>query len=68
MSNDITQVPVGSDHFTAQIILEACRADGLTVELLGTSHGAHPGFGAEQYLLVRTDEIAAVQAIIAASQ
>lgn len=67
MSNDLTQVAVGSDMFTAQIILEACRADGLTVELLGTSTGAQPGFGSEQYLLVRTEDLPAVQAIIADS-
>lgn len=62
----LTEISLGSDLFRAQIITEACRDQGLKVELLGTESGAHPNStGADQRLLVRAEDIDAVRAVIA---
>lgn len=65
MTDDIVQIPIGPDLFAAQLAAEACRAEGLRVELLGGESGAHPtSTGMEQVLLVRGEDLAQAREIL----
>lgn len=61
--DDLTYVPLGSDRFRAQVIAEACHSAGLNVKLLVADDS---GYGAVQAhrLLVRTDEVDKVMAVV----
>jgi hypothetical protein len=62
---EIVTVAVGSDAFRAQVIAEACRAEGLKVELLTSEMGARPTtVGVEQQLLVRAPDVEKVREIL----
>jgi hypothetical protein len=66
---DVVSVPVGSDIFSAQVIAEACRAEGLRVELLTTEMAARPNtVGVQQQLLVRAEDVERVQEILRRQQ
>jgi hypothetical protein len=61
----IVALPIGGDIFRAQVIAEACRAEGLNVQLLTTELGAHPSaVGPEQQLLVRSEDVDKVREIL----
>lgn len=65
--DDPTYVPVGTDRFRAQVIAEACRAEGLEVELLtADDNGTFSMYGEIQQhrLLVRSGDLAQVLALI----
>ncbi len=60
-------LPVGSDRFAAQVIVEACRAEGIRVELLtADALGVDPILGRMQQhkLLVRPEDLPRVRAIV----
>ncbi|MDH3261575.1 MAG: hypothetical protein OEM84_11470 [Acidimicrobiia bacterium] len=59
--DDLTQIPVGMNRFRAQVIAEACRAEGLAVELLMSDDTY---FYAEIRLLVRSGDLEQVLAVI----
>jgi hypothetical protein len=66
---EIVSLPVGGDVFSAQVLAEACRAEGLKVELLTTEMGARPNaVGVEQQLLVRAEDVEKVRAIMRRQQ
>jgi hypothetical protein len=67
---EIVTLRLGFDAFEAGIAAEACRDQGLTVELLRSDdQGALPGNQAAvpHRLLVRSDELADAQRILARS-
>jgi len=67
---EIITLTLGVDAFDAGVVAEACRDEGLTVELLRMDdHGALPGNKAllPHRLLVRSDELDEVQQILARS-
>ena len=70
MSDDVVRLDVGNDIFQAQVIVAACRSEGLRVELLrndypetGLFHSLQPS-----YLLVRAEDVPRVQEIIRRSE
>ena len=68
MANELTVLRIGADRFQAQLVVEACRAEGLRVELLGgDDSGVDPFLGLVQghRLLVRETDVERVQEIIA---
>ena len=70
MAERLVYVPVGGDRFRAQMIAEACRVEGLQVELLTDDEsGADPIMGRIQgfRLLVAATDVDRVQAIIGRS-
>ena len=70
MAAKLVQVRVGEDRFQAQILAEACRAAGIRVELVtGDASGVDPVLGIIQghHLLVRTDDVERVRAILTRS-
>jgi Tfp pilus assembly protein PilN len=65
--DDIVVIRVGSDRFRAQLIAEACRAEGITVELLtGDDSGVDPFMAMIQQhrLLVAAGDADRVRAIV----
>ncbi len=67
---EIVTLRLGFDRFDAHLVTEACRAEGLTVELLTMDDNGHSlGMMAviRHRLLVRSDELEAVQRILARS-
>jgi hypothetical protein len=67
VSDDIVVIRVGSDRFRAQLIAEACRAEGITVELLtGDDSGVDPFMAMIQQhrLLVAAPDADRVRAIV----
>jgi hypothetical protein len=68
MAEEVVYVPVGGDRFEAQVIAEACRADGIRVELLTADDGGvDPYLGLVQghRLLVSASDLDRVRAIVA---
>jgi hypothetical protein len=64
-SEQIVTVPVGGDIFRAQVIAEACKAEGIKVQLLTSEMGARPtAIGVEQQLLVRAEDLEKVREIL----
>lgn len=59
--DDLKQIPVGTDRFRAQVIAEACRAEGLDVELLMSDDTY---FYAEIRLLAHADQLEQVLAVV----
>lgn len=67
MAENLVYVPVGGDRFRSQMIAEACRADGLRVELLTADEsGVDPIMGRIQgfRLLVAAADVDRVRAIV----
>jgi hypothetical protein len=67
VSDEIVVIRVGSDRFRAQVIAEACRAEGITVELLtGDDSGVDPFMAVLQQhrLLVAAPDADRVRAVI----
>jgi len=67
MAGNLVYVPVGSDRFRAQMITEACRAEGLRVELLTADEsGVDPIMGRIQgfRLLVAAGDADRARAIV----
>ena len=67
---EIVTLRLGFDRFDAHLVTEACRAEGLTVELLTMDdHGSLPGNLAviRHRLLARSDELGDVRRILARS-
>jgi len=63
-------IPVGPDRFAAQVIAEACRAEGIRVELItADAFGVDPILGRIQqhHLLVRPEDVPLVKEILARS-
>jgi len=70
MAENLVYVPVGGDRFRAQMIAEACRAEGIRVELLTADEsGVDPVMGRLQgfRLLVTAADEGRVRAIIGRS-
>lgn len=70
MTSPVT-VPLGSDRFRAQLIAEACRAEGIKVEVLfGDDSGFNPHLGLLQghRLLVAPADVERVEAIIESAE
>lgn len=70
MVGNLVYVPVGGDRFSAQMIAEACRAEGLRVELLTADEsGVDPIMGRIQgfRLLVAAADADRVRAIVGLS-
>lgn len=68
--NDLTYLSVGSDRYRAHLIAEACRAEGIRVELLTSdAGGADPALSylQDHRLLVYTGDLDRVRAIVARS-
>jgi hypothetical protein len=66
MTESLVYVPVGNDRFRAQVIAEACRAEGIRVELLTADNsGVDPVMGIMQghRLLVAAADADRVRAI-----
>ena len=61
--DELVYVPLGGDRFEAQLIAEACRAEGYEVKLLLSDDS---GYGALQShrLLVHSDDLAKIEALI----
>lgn len=59
--DDLEQIPVGTDRFRAQVIAEACRDEGLEVELLMSDDTY---FYAEIRLLAHADQLEQVLAVV----
>jgi len=60
-------VDVGPDRFRAELIAEACKADGIRVELLtADDDGTFPYWGIIQHhrLLIRSDDRDRVEAVL----
>ena len=67
MAENLVYVPVGGDRFRAQMIAEACRAEGIRVELLTADEsGVDPVMGRLQgfRLLVTAADEGRVRAIV----
>lgn len=67
MTGELVYVPVGEDRFVAQVVAEACRAEGIHVELLTADNlGVDPIFGRIQghRLLVAAADVDRVKAIL----
>ena len=67
MAARLVYVPVGGDRFRAQLIAEACKAEGLRVELLtADDSGTDPVIGHIQghRLLVAASDEGRVRAIV----
>jgi hypothetical protein len=67
MAQDLVYLPVGEDRFRAQVIAEACRAEGVRVELLtADASGVDPVIARLQEfrLLVAAADVDRVQAIL----
>ncbi|MFH1103996.1 MAG: hypothetical protein V1757_03495 [Actinomycetota bacterium] len=67
MAAELVYVPVGEDRLVAQVVAEACRAEGIHVELLTADNlGVDPIFGRIQghRLLVAADDLERVKAIL----
>jgi len=67
MAERLVYVPVGGDRFRAQMIAEACRAEGIRVELLTADEsGVDPVMGRLQgfRLLVAAADEGRVRAIL----
>ena len=65
-TGDVVTLTLGTDLHRANLIVEACRAQGLHVELLSSEMGAHPHTpGVEHRILVRAVDVDAVRAVIA---
>ena len=70
LAGNLVYVPVGGDRFRAQMIVEACRAEGLRVELpTADESGVHPIMGRIQgfRLLAAAGEVDRVRAVIGRS-
>jgi hypothetical protein len=67
--DDLVSIDVGFDRFHAQLLAEACRAEGCTVELLVDDLATATGqlVGMPNRLLVRRSEVETIEAIIALS-
>jgi hypothetical protein len=64
-SGKVVALPIGGDIFRAQVIAAACAAEGLKVQLLTSEMAARPNtVGVEQQLLVRSEDVDTVQALI----
>lgn len=66
-ADDLVYVPVGTDRFRAQVIAEACRAEGIQAEILtADDDGTDPYMTLMQRhrLLVHRRDLPAVQGII----
>jgi hypothetical protein len=64
------EIPVGPDRFAAMVLAEACRAEGIRVELLtADAFGVDPLLGRIQQhkLLVRPEDVPRVQEILGRS-
>lgn len=69
-SDDLIYVPVGGNRYRAHLIAEACRAEGIRVELLtGDDSGVDPhlGFIQGHRLLIRSVDESRVTEIVARS-
>jgi hypothetical protein len=66
---DVVQVDLGDDVFTAQVIAAACGAEGLRVQLVRNEHPATGPLLSVQpvYLLVAAEDVERVREIIARS-
>jgi hypothetical protein len=67
VSDDVVVIQIGSDRFRAQVIAEACRAEGITVELLtGDDSGVDPFMAIIQQhrLLVAAEDADRVRAVV----
>lgn len=70
VAENLVCVPVGGDRFRSQMIAEACRADGLWVELsTADESGVDPIMGRIQgfRLLVASADVDRVRAIVGRS-
>lgn len=68
--DDLEYVPVGNDRYRAHLIAEACRAEGIRVELLlSDANGVDPALSLIQdhRLLIRSADSKQVKAIVARS-
>lgn len=62
----LVTLTLGTDIYRANLVAEACAAQGLRVELLTSEMGAHPHTpGAEQRLLIRSEDLDAVREVLA---
>lgn len=62
----LVTLSLGTDIYVANLVAEACHAEGLRVELLTSELGAHPHTpGAEQRMLVRSEDLDAVREVLA---
>ena len=66
MPDELTYVPIGTNRFRGQIIAEACRNEGLRVQLLLSDDSGY-GNVEPHRLLVRTDQLEHVLAVISRS-
>jgi len=62
--SDFEYIDVGSDRFRAELIVRACRSEGLRVQLLGGNDDVYPD---HHRLLIRSEDRDRVLAVIGQS-
>jgi hypothetical protein len=63
MSDELPYIPMGTHRFRAQIIAEACRNEGLRVQLMLSDDSGYANVEPHR-LLVRSDQLEQVMAVI----